>query len=143
MHGLPRRLAEAVVRGSLEALDAFAKVADELRGTPFQSHVTVMLRKRADALQAVGGDDEATIARVEVAWHVLDHVRACRCLGQPIFVRDSHPGAQSSACYAITARVRALGPDEGVSGRCGSDTQGRRACAGAPVRRGTTQVALS
>jgi hypothetical protein len=35
----------------------------------------MMMRKRADALQAVGRDDEATLTRVELAWDELDRAR--------------------------------------------------------------------
>jgi hypothetical protein len=77
--------AEAVVRGPFEALDlqdevdraeallsegdagaveAFGAIAQRLQDTLYHPHAAIMLRKRANALQAVGRDDEATITRV-------------------------------------------------------------------------------
>jgi hypothetical protein len=88
--------AEAVVSGPFEALDlqadvdraeamltdgdagaigAFGAIAERLRGTPYQHHAEMMLRKQANALQADGRDDEATMVRVGLVWDDLDRVR--------------------------------------------------------------------
>jgi len=95
-HAMQQIDAEAVVRGPFEALDlqadvdraeamlsegdakaieAFGAIAERLQGTPYHPHATMMLRKRANALQAAGRDDDATIARVGLAWGDLDRVR--------------------------------------------------------------------
>jgi hypothetical protein len=55
------------------------------------------------------------------------------------------PKAAKRRIFAWPTAGRSLylsAADDGVSGRCGSATQGRRTCAGAPVRHGTTQVAV-
>jgi hypothetical protein len=57
------------------AIEAFGAIAKRLQETPYSLHATIMLRKRASALQAVGRDDEATIARVGLVWDDLDRVR--------------------------------------------------------------------
>jgi len=68
--------AEAMlVAGDAKAIEAFGAVAERLQGTPYQPHAAMMLRKRANALQAAGRDDEATIARAGLAWDDLDRVR--------------------------------------------------------------------
>jgi hypothetical protein len=46
-----------------------------LRGTPYQHHAEMMLRKQANALQADGRDDDATIVRVGLVWDDLDRVQ--------------------------------------------------------------------
>jgi hypothetical protein len=68
--------AEAMlIDGDAKAIEAFGAIAERLRGTPYQPHATMMLRKRANALEADGRDDQATIARVGLVWDDLDRVR--------------------------------------------------------------------
>jgi hypothetical protein len=64
-----------LVDGDARAIEAFGAIAERLRGTPYQPHATMMLRKQANALQADGRDDEATIVRVGLVWDDLDRVR--------------------------------------------------------------------
>jgi hypothetical protein len=64
-----------LIDGDAKAIEAFGAIAERLRGTPYQPHATIMLRKRANALQADGRDDEATIARIGLVWDDLDRVR--------------------------------------------------------------------
>jgi hypothetical protein len=69
--------AEAMLTdGDARAIEAFGAIAERLRGTPYQHHATMMLRKQANALQADGRDDEATIVRVGLVWDDLDRVRS-------------------------------------------------------------------
>jgi hypothetical protein len=68
--------AEAMLTvGDAKAIEAFGSIAERLRGTPYQHHAEMMLRKQANALQADGRDDEATIVRVGLVWDDLDRVR--------------------------------------------------------------------
>ncbi|MEU7618771.1 hypothetical protein AB0B27_22115 [Micromonospora rifamycinica] len=87
---------DAVVRGPIEALnlrrevdaaeawlaagepaavDAFAAIAERLKEARFMPDAGVMLRRRADALQAIGQVNEAVAARVGLAWDELDRAR--------------------------------------------------------------------
>jgi hypothetical protein len=68
--------AEAMLSaGDAGAVEAFGAIAEQLRGTPYQHHAEMMLRKQANALQADGRDDEATIVRVGLVWDDLDRVQ--------------------------------------------------------------------
>lgn len=69
------RAESLLAEGDEGAIDAYAAIADKLRAAQFFPYATVMLRKRADALQAVGRFDDAVIARVELAWEELDRVQ--------------------------------------------------------------------
>jgi hypothetical protein len=62
-------------QGDPRAVEIFDDVAERLKNSPYQPHATMMLRKRATALQAAGLHDEATIARIGLAWDDLDRVR--------------------------------------------------------------------
>ena len=68
--------AEALLdKGDAKAVEIFGEVAERLKNSLYEPHATIMLRKRATALQAAGLHDEATIARVGLAWDDLDRVR--------------------------------------------------------------------
>jgi hypothetical protein len=68
--------AEAMLTdGDAGAIEAFGAIAEQLRGTPYQHHAEMMLRKQANALQADGRDDDATIVRVGLVWDDLDRVQ--------------------------------------------------------------------
>lgn len=62
-------------RGEPDAIRAFERLAIKLQDAHFVPDAIVMLRLRADALQAAGRVDEAALARVEIAWNDLDRVR--------------------------------------------------------------------
>jgi hypothetical protein len=132
--------AEAVVSGPLEALDLqplveeaeslldkgdaraveiFGEVAESLRNSPYAPHATIMLRKRATAMQKAGLHDEATIARIGLAWDDLDHVRVWEA-GWAL-----HDSPQASAGLSLTASVeRALAvADAAVWAAKGADLQ--------------------
>jgi tetratricopeptide (TPR) repeat protein len=69
--------AEALLRiGDPRAVEEFAAIAERLQGTAFHLHATTMLRKHVEALQAVGREDEAIIARVGLVWGELDRAQA-------------------------------------------------------------------
>ncbi|MEU8001442.1 hypothetical protein AB0B66_09815 [Catellatospora sp. NPDC049111] len=87
---------DAVVRGPIDALEltealshaeqllacgdtmaaaAFEALATKLHDSKFGPHAIVMRRRQADALQAAGDLDQATMIRAGLAWHHLDQVQ--------------------------------------------------------------------
>lgn len=68
--------AEALLSAGIEqAVDAFGDLEQALRSQGFLPHANMMLRKRANALDAADRHDEAALARCRLAWDELDRVK--------------------------------------------------------------------
>jgi hypothetical protein len=97
--------AEAMLTdGDAKAIEAFGAIAERLRGTPYQHHAEMMLRKQANALQADDRDDEATIIRVGLVWDDLDRVRPWEA---GFALNDGTPPGVQLAVSPATERVLA------------------------------------
>jgi hypothetical protein len=83
--------------------DIRAAARQRLRGTLYQPHATIMLRERANGLQAAGCDNEATITRVGLAWDDLDQSEPGRPAGFAL-TDGTRPGVQL-ALSPTTERV--------------------------------------
>ncbi|HCT76301.1 MAG TPA: hypothetical protein DGT23_06870 [Micromonosporaceae bacterium] len=115
---------DGVVRGPVEALDLstdlaeaesrlasadeaaielFDRIAQKLAASHFHPHATVMLRKRATALQRLGRVDEAVMARAGIAWSELDFVRPWEA---GFAMADGDSGGDLTALDPQTHRVR-------------------------------------
>lgn len=73
--GLQGEVAEAerlLTAGDAEAASKFASIVTRLEAARFLPHATIMRRRQADALQAIGRDDDAVIMRIGMAWEGLD-----------------------------------------------------------------------
>jgi hypothetical protein len=70
-----KRAEELLREGDPSAVEAFAAVAQRLQEKGFRPHASMMFRKRAEALQAVGRADEAIIARASLVWDELDRAQ--------------------------------------------------------------------
>ena len=73
--GLQGEVAEAerlLAAGDAEAASKFASIVTRLEAARFLLHATMMRRRQADALQAIGRDDDAVIMRIGMAWEGLD-----------------------------------------------------------------------
>ena len=73
--GLQGEVAEAerlLAAGDAQAASKFASIVTRLEAARFLPHATIMRRRQADALQAIGRDDDAMIMRIGMAWEGLD-----------------------------------------------------------------------
>ncbi len=105
--GLQGEVAEAerlLAAGDAEAAIKFASIVTCLEAARFLPHATIMRRRQADALQAIGRDDDAVIMRIGMAWEGLD---ADRPWDWGFALHDGRrPGVQESIQEA-TERARA------------------------------------
>jgi tetratricopeptide (TPR) repeat protein len=98
------RAEKQLTAGDAAAIDTFARVAKKLRAARFTPHATTMTRKRADALQRAGRQDEAVRARVDLAWEELDRLRTWEA---GFALHDGRKPGAKLALAAETERIQA------------------------------------
>jgi len=72
LQGRMKEAEELLPSGSAEAIDICSEIAVRMAATPSRPHTSMVLQGRAAALEAAGRQDEAVLARVELAWGKLE-----------------------------------------------------------------------